>query len=116
MSVVVLLVTVTLSVRPLVVVFPPLLPRTSATISKINTAPPTTQTHGSVYQVCVSEVAVVVVVVAVTVLSCAQATAFATENKHSINAFLKNPGLIRCFNFFCFWVKKYLHKKFPAQD
>lgn len=65
-SEVVVLVTVTLSVRPVAV---ELLPRVRATISNTKTAPPTTQTHGSVYQTVVSDVLVAVVETAVEVVS-----------------------------------------------
>ena len=93
----VVLVTIVLSVRDEVLLL--LLPLTKATISNINTAPPTTQTHGSVYQVCVSDVAVVVVVVAVLVLSCAHTRAFVTLNTHNIKVCLKSLRLIKFFKF-----------------
>lgn len=68
---VLVLVTVTLSERPL-------LPLVNATISNNNTIPPTTQTHGSAYHVRV-EVVEVVVEVAVTVLSCPNANTLQKE-------------------------------------
>ena len=104
-SFVLVFVTVTLSVVPLVLLLR--LPFTKATISKINTPPPTTHTHGSAYQVCVSDF-IVVVVVDVVALSCAHARAFVTVNTHNIKACLKNLGLINFFKFLLFWVKKYV--------
>lgn len=92
-------VTVTLSVRDAVLELPELPdPLTNATISKINTAPPTTQTQGSAYQVLVSDLDVVVVV-AVIVLSCAHASTFVTLNTHNIKVCLKSRRLIKFFNF-----------------
>lgn len=83
MSVLVVLVTTTLSVLPLL---PP--PRVSATISNISTAAPTINTHGSVYQVVDSVLDVaLVVVVAETVVSCAQAIAFVRVNTSSIKLY-----------------------------
>lgn len=94
-------VTVTLSVRDAVLELPELLePLTKATISNISTAPPTTQTQGSAYQVCVSEL--VVVVVAVMVLSCAHAKAFVTLNIHNIKVCLKRRRLNKFFKIFDF--------------
>jgi hypothetical protein len=100
-SVVVVLVTVTLSVRPEVLL---LLPLVRATINSINTAPPTIQTHGSVYQVVV--VVVEEVDVAVTVLSCAHAIACEKVSSKSRKAFLTKPGIIECFIFIFFGLKK----------
>ena len=92
-------VTVTLSVRDAVLELPELPdPLTNATISNINTAPPTTQTHGSAYQVFVSDFDVVVVV-AVIVLSCAHTSAFVTLNTHNIKVCLKSLRLIKFFKF-----------------
>ncbi len=62
----VVLVTVTLSVRPVAL---ELLPLVSATINKTSIAPPTTHTHGSVYHVVLSVVFVAVVETALEVLS-----------------------------------------------
>ena len=76
-----------------------LLPLTNATISKINTAPPTTHTHGCVYHSCVSVVVVDVVVVLVDVaaLSCAHANARVSVNTISKNTYLIDPCLIKFF-------------------
>lgn len=104
----VVLVRTTLSVRPVLLL---LFPLVRAIISNINTAPPTTKTHGSVYQVFSCEVEVAVVVVAVTVLSCAHAIALLTVNKNSRKLYFKNPGLIKCFIFIIFWLKKILLNK-----
>ena len=84
---------------------------TKATTININTPAPTAHTHGSAYQVCVSDLAVVVVVDEVVALSCAHASAIVTVNTHVKKACLKNRALIKFFNFFTFWVKKYLFKK-----
>ena len=84
---------------------------TKATTININTPAPTAHTHGSAYQVCVSDRAVVVVVDEVMALSCAHARAVVTVNTHIKKACLKNWALIKFFNFFTFWVKKYLFEK-----
>ena len=81
-----------------------LLPLVKATISKINTAPPTIHTQGSVYHVVV--VVVEEVDVADTVLSCAHAIACEKVNKNNRKAFLTKPGIIECFIFNFFWLKK----------
>lgn len=101
-SEVVVLVTVTWSVRPLAV---ELLPRVSATMSNTSTAPPTTQTHGSVYQTVLSVLLVAVVETAVEVLSWAQVMAAVKDNRNNRNAFFKNPVLIECFILFYFRLK-----------
>jgi hypothetical protein len=99
-SVELVLVTVTLSVRPLV-----LLPLVKAIISNISTAAPTTQTQGSAYQVCsVVFVLVLVVVTAVVVLSCAHAMALATVKRNSRKPYFKNTGLNTFFIIVFFWL------------
>ena len=92
----VLLVTVTLSVLLVELL---LLPLTNATISRINTAPPTIHTQGCVYHSCVSVVvvAVVVVVVAVEALSCAHAMACVNVSNINRKTYLIDPGLIKFF-------------------
>ncbi len=90
-------VTVTLSVRDAVLELPELPdPLTKATMSNISTAPPTTHTHGSVYQVFVSDLDVVVVV-AVIVLSWAHTRALLTVNTHNNKVCLSKRRLIKFF-------------------
>lgn len=100
----VVFVTVTLSVRELVLLLLPPLPFANKTMISISTTAPTAHTHGSAYQVV--SVLDVLVVVAVVVLSCAHARARIVVNAISRNAYLKSRGLNDFFKSLFFGVIK----------
>jgi hypothetical protein len=92
---------VTLSVR-LASVLELELPRNKATNNKINTAPPTTHTHGSAYQVSLVVVLVVMEVEELDEVSCANTTVCKRHSNTSVAKFFKGAQADNCFISNCF--------------
>ena len=74
-----------------------LLPRISAMITKSNSTPPTTHTHGCVYQVEVVVVVVFVVLELELVLSCAHKATWTKHNARVVRNVLKFRLASSCF-------------------